>query len=251
MSVDVLPGCEAYSHPGNGAGVLVLHGFTGNPLTMRALAERAAAAGYGVELPRLPGHGTSVEDLATKRWADWATAAEEAYDRLAARCERVAVVGLSMGGGLTAHVAEVRPSVAGCVFINPTLVPPPSDVVEGLQALLDSSLENLDAIGSDIKKGGVAEASYDATPLRALASLLEGLATVGASLDRIEAPCLLITSREDHTVNWENGDALIAAAPGPVERIWLEDSFHVATLDNDAPLVESATLDFLARVFAR
>jgi carboxylesterase len=250
MSVDVLPGCEAYSHRGSDAGVLVLHGFTGNPTTMRALAGRAVAAGYGVEMPRLPGHGTSVEDLATTSWGDWTAEAEAAYDRLAARSERVAVVGLSMGGGLSAHIAEVRPSVAGCVLINPTLTPPPVEIVDGVTALLEAGLESYESIGSDIKKEGVAEASYDATPLRPLASLFEGLVTVRENLRRITAPCLLITSREDHTVNWENGDDLVARAQGAVERVWLENSYHVATLDHDADLVESLTLAFLARVLA-
>lgn len=250
MSIDILPGCEAFSHVGSESGVLVLHGFTGNPLTVRGLADAAARAGYGVELPRLPGHGTSVEDLATTRWADWSAAALAAYDELARRSQRVAVVGLSMGGGLAAHVAESRPSVAGCVFINPTLKPPPAELVEGVTDLIGAGLESVDSIGSDIKKEDTTEASYDATPLRPLASLFEGLRDVQAGLGRIAAPCLLITSREDHTVNWENGDDLVAAAAGPVERLWLEDSYHVATLDNDAPLVESATLAFLARVLA-
>jgi carboxylesterase len=113
MTADVLPGAEAFSHRGNASGVLVLHGFTGNPSSMRPIAERLAAAGYSVELPRLPGHGTTVEDMMTTTWADWSKTAEQAYDELAERCERVAVVGLSMGGGLAAYLAEERPSLAG------------------------------------------------------------------------------------------------------------------------------------------
>jgi carboxylesterase len=74
---------------------------------------------------------------------------------------------------------------------------------------------------------------------------------VRANLAALAAPSLLLTSRIDHTVNWERGEDIVAMATGPVEQIWLEDSYHVATLDNDAALVESSTLDFLARVFAR
>ena len=118
MTTNIMPGCEPFSVSGGRDGVLVLHGFTGNPQSMRPLAEAIANAGYTVELPRLPGHGTTVEDMMTTGWADWSGAADAAYRELATRCDRVAVVGLSMGGGLTAFVAEEHPDVTALVFIN-------------------------------------------------------------------------------------------------------------------------------------
>lgn len=248
MSVDIMAGCEPFSHHAGPSGVLVLHGFTGNPASMRPLAELLAKVGYSVELPRLPGHGTTVEDMMTTTWADWSKAAEEAYDTLSEHCERVAVVGLSMGGGLTAHVAEVRSSVVGCVFINPLVKPPPTETPDMLTALLDSGVETIESIGSDIKKQDTLEASYDATPLAAAKSLFEGVKIVYENLNLISAPSLLLSSREDHVVTSDNGDALMENVAGPIERIWLEDSFHVATMDNDQALVETSTVDFLARV---
>ena len=229
-------------------GVLVLHGFTGNPGSLRALAERAAANGYTVELPRLPGHGTNLDDMMTTSWSDWSSAALDAYDDLASRCQTVAVVGLSMGGTLTAFVAQQRPSVAGLVFINPLVMPPVIEMTDGLAQLIDAGIETIDAIGSDIKKEGVTEASYPATPLRCTQSLFRALVGVQAGLGTISAPSLLLSSREDHVVTTDNGDELEAKVAGPLERIWLEDSYHVATLDNDQELVESATIDFLAKV---
>ena len=61
MTEPLLPGAEPWSAAGGPAGALCLHGFTGNPSSMRGLAEAFAAAGFSVELPRLPGHGTTVE----------------------------------------------------------------------------------------------------------------------------------------------------------------------------------------------
>lgn len=230
-------------------GVLVLHGFTGNPYSMRPLAERCAKTGYSVELPRLPGHGTSLEDLVPWRWPDFVEVALGAYDDLAERCDKVAVVGLSVGGGLTALIAEQRPSVAGCVFINPMLKGPGAEMEQGLQDLIDSGLEVLATDGgSDIKKEGTTEAKYEGWPLRALQSVIEGVEVVDANLSSITAPSLLLSSREDHTVAPDNGDEIVENSSGPVERIWLEESYHVATLDNDQELVERSTVEFLAKV---
>ncbi len=249
MTTPLLPGAEPFSSPGGPHGVLVLHGFTGSPASMRPLAERLAAQGYSVELPLLPGHGTSVEDMKTTTWADWTSAALAAYDELAARSQRVAVVGLSMGGGLTAHVAQHR-DVAACVFINPLVKPVADELYAGLVELLAAGVEEFESIGEDIKKEGVSEAAYPATPLVCAKSLFDGVAVLHEGLSTISAPGLLLQSREDHVVTSDNGDALVELVAGPLERIWLEDSYHVATLDNDQALVESATLSFIERTLA-
>jgi len=249
MTTEIMPGCEPFSVANGPQGVLVLHGFTGNPTSMRPLAERLAAAGFSVSLPRLPGHGTSVEDMKTTTWNDWSGAALDAFDEMASRTSRVAVVGLSMGGGLAAYVAERR-DVAGVVLINPLVKVPSDELLEGLQALLDAGVETIESIGSDIKKEGTVEASYDATPLACAKSLFEGTRDVQDNLVKITAPILLLSSREDHVVTSDNGDEIVANASGPVERHWLENSFHVATLDNDQEFVESCAQEFLEHVLA-
>jgi carboxylesterase len=249
MTTAILPGCEPFSASNGPHGVLVLHGFTGNPTSMRPLAERLAAAGFSVLLPRLPGHGTSIDDMRTTSWSDWSGAALDAFDELASRTDRVAVVGLSMGGGLAAYVAERR-DVAGVVFINPLVKVPSDEVLEGLQALLDSGVETIESIGSDIKKEGTVEASYSATPLACAASLFEGTRQIQDNLVKITAPSLLLSSREDHVVTSDNGDELVVRSSGPVERLWLENSYHVATLDNDREFVESSALRFLESIFS-
>src|SRR5579862_2150885 len=109
MTAPILEGAEPASFPGGPHGVLVLHGFTGNPVSMRPLAEAIAAQGHTVELPLLPGHGTAVEDMLPTRWDDWSAAAEAAYDELAGRCDAVAVAALSMGGTLACWLATRHP----------------------------------------------------------------------------------------------------------------------------------------------
>jgi len=250
MTTNIMPGCEPFSASGGRDGVLVLHGFTGNPQSMRPLAEAIANAGYTVELPRLPGHGTTVEDMMTTNWSDWSSASDAAYRELATRCDRVAVVGLSMGGGLTAFVAEEHPDVTALVFINALVKPPVQEMRDGLKGLLDAGMETMESIGSDIKKDGSQEASYNATPLACAASLFDGIEKVWERLDTISAPTLILSSREDHVVSSDNSEDLARIVTGSVEHIWLEDSYHVATLDNDASLVEAHTVRFLDSIFS-
>jgi carboxylesterase len=217
---------------------------------MRPLAEVLADQGYSVEMIRLPGHGTALEDLIPKRWDDFRTAVETAYDELAARSEKTAIVGLSMGGGLCAWLAENRQDLDAIVVINPWVRALAPDLVEGGLQLVAAGMEYIEGVGSDIKKDGSIEAAYPGTPLLAAKSVSDALIDVEANLSRITASALLISSREDHTVLPENGDVFAAGVSGPIERVYLENSYHVATLDNDAAQLESATVAFLARVFA-
>src|SRR3954447_8334392 len=110
----IMPGAEPWSFEPDSTdapGALVLHGFTGNPGSMRGLAEAFAAAGYHVEMPLLPGHGTTVDDMLTTGWSDWSAAADAAYATLSARCSKVIVAGLSMGGSLTLWLAGQHPEI--------------------------------------------------------------------------------------------------------------------------------------------
>ncbi|HLT16278.1 MAG TPA: alpha/beta fold hydrolase [Acidimicrobiales bacterium] len=246
----VRPGCEAWSSPGGGPhGALVLHGFTGSPVSMRPVGEALAAAGLAVELPRLPGHGTDVADLIPTTFDDWLAEAERALGALRARVPdgRIVVVGLSMGGALTVALAERHDDLAGIVAINtPVSI---SDEMRGLvQQLLDGGMEVMDSIGNDIAAPGVDEGSYDQTPLRPLLSLIEAGDELRARLGDVRCPVLVITSRQDHVVPPTDSDVLAESVGGPVERVWLERSYHVATLDFDAELVCQATVDFAARV---
>ena len=249
MTAPVQPGCEPFSASGGPDGVLVLHGFTGSPHSMRPIAEPLANRGYTVELPLLPGHGTAITDLIPMRWEDWSSAAEAAFEDLAARCNRVAVVGLSMGGGLTAWLAERHPEITGIAVVNPLVQPIAAELLEAGIQLLDAGLEVVDGIGNDIAKDGANELSYSGTPLAAAASLMGGLEDVAANLPTISCPVLVLTSRQDHVVTTDNSELLADRVTGTVEHFWLERSYHVATLDFDADVIEAETIRFLETIF--
>jgi len=245
-----MAGAEPMSAVGGEDGALVVHGFTGCPASMRGIGEHLAVAGLSVELPLLPGHGTSVEDLLPTRWSDWSSAVDAAYLDLAARCDRVVVVGLSMGGTLASWLAERHPEVAGLVLINPLVEPPPAELVDAIGELLRSGEPLAPGIGSDIAMPDAGEISYDATPLEAALSLFEAVEGVAQGLGDIRCPVLLLSSREDHVVPPSNGDRVVASVAGPVERVWLERSYHVAPLDYDREEVEDRIVSFVANLFA-
>lgn len=246
---DIIPGAEPWSAEGtNGHGALVVHGFTGNPSSMRALAEELHDAGFAIEMPLLPGHGTKVEDMIPTGWADWSTAVEAAYDALAARVDKVVVVGLSMGGTLACWLASRHPEAAGLAVINPYVEVPADSFLEILNGVLESGLETTPPIGSDIALPGGVENAYDANPVRPAISFFSGVRETNERLAEITCPTLIITSRQDHVVPPTSSDVLAAGVSGPVERVWLEKSFHVATLDYEADEVEARIVAFANEV---
>jgi|HigsolmetaAR202D_1030399.scaffolds.fasta_scaffold39382_2 carboxylesterase len=256
-SPSVLPGAEAWSHTapdptgGRAPGALVLHGFTGNPSSMRALAESLAAAGFHVELPRLPGHGTTIEDMLTTGWADWTAEVEAAYQRLAARAGKIVVAGLSMGGTLTLWTALRHPEVAGIVCINPATTPQAAEVLAAVDEMLAAGTEVMPGIGSDIADPDSHESAYDGTPLRPLKDFMEsGLRPLAGRYGELTMPLLLFTSRQDHVVEPSQSEYLAAHYGGEVDHRWLERSYHVATQDFDRDVINVETAAFATRVTA-
>jgi carboxylesterase len=248
----LLAGAEPFAAdgPAGEPGVLVLHGFTGTPQSVRPWAQSLADAGLTVRLPLLPGHGTRWQDLNATRWPDWYAEAERGFDELAGRGAPVFVMGLSMGGTLAIRLAEQRAGqVSGLVVVNPSLTT--LDRRARLLPLLSRVVPSLPPIGNDISKPGVSELAYDRLPLRAAASLSQLWARVRTDLGRVVAPVLLLRSAIDHVVEPVNGEILLAGVSSAVaEETILPHSFHVATLDNDADTIVRESLAFVRRITA-
>jgi len=250
VTASIIPGAEPYSVTGDARGALVLHGFTGNPQSVRGLALALADAGLTVEMPLLPGHGTDIADMIPTRWEDWSEAAERAYTDLAARCDSVVVVGLSMGGMLGVWLAERHPEIAALAVVNPLVAPPDAATLALVESMAESGEEVAPGIGSDIAMEGAVESAYPGLPLRAALSLFAGTREVEANLESVTCPVLVFTSVQDHVVDPTSSQILVARAKGPVEQVTLERSFHVATLDYDKDEIESRTVEFVTGVLS-
>lgn len=233
---------------GQRVGVLLVHGFTGSPASMRPWGEHLAAEGFGVSVPRLPGHGTSWQELNRTRWADWYAEAERAFEKLRAGHDQVVVGGLSMGGGLALQLAANRGrEVAGVVLVNAAVATDRKDVLA--LPVVKHLVPSFPGIASDIKKPGVTEHGYSRTPLRAAHSMMKAWKTVREDLPRVTQPLLVFRSSVDHVVDPSSAALIRATASSRdlTERI-LENSYHVATLDNDAPTIFEESTAFVRRV---
>jgi len=239
------PEAQPFAADGARVGVVLSHGLTGMPGSMRPWAEALAAAGLTVRLPRLPGHGTRWQDANKVSWQDWYDELERAFDDVRSRCDQAFVAGLSMGGTLVLRLAEQRGAdVSGVIVVNPSLFTTRKDAK--LLPLLRLFVPSLPPVGNDIKKPGAVEPAYERLPVKAAYQLSLLWKLTNADLDKLTQPLLVFTSRDDHVVEPANSERLMSAAATTDKRqIWLEDSYHVATMDNEFQRIVDETLTFI------
>lgn len=244
----IVAGAEPYRHDGGPTGVLLCHGLTGSPAPFRPWAEHLAAAGLTVDVPLLPGHGTTWQELNAARWPDWYAAVERSLLRLRERCDPVVVGGLSMGGCLALRLAQVHgDAVSGLVLVNPAIASRDRRLLA--LPLLHRVVPSMSVLSGDIAKPGQDEIAYDRNPLRALHSLTQLWKVVVADLPRVTQPVLIYRSDQDHIVDATSlGLITSRVSSTDVTAVTLPDSFHVATLDYDAETIFAGSLDFVRRL---
>ncbi|MCD0481673.1 carboxylesterase [Streptacidiphilus sp. ASG 303] len=244
----LLPGAEPFHHEGGPVGVLLCHGFTGTPQSLRPWGEHLAANGLTVSLPLLPGHGTRWQDMQVTRWEDWYAEVDRELRSLSAACEQVFVCGLSMGGALALRLAAQHgDAVSGLVLVNPSVRS--DSPATALLPVLRHLVPSIPGVANDIAREGSTEVAYDRTPLHAAWSLSRLWRTVQAELPQVTQPLLLFRSPEDHVVSPGSARLLLGRISSTdVEERLCERSYHVATLDHDAEVIFEGGLDFIRRL---
>lgn len=239
----VMEEAQPFYFEGNKVGILVSHGFTGSTQSMRPLGEAYARAGYTVCGPRLKGHGTHYEDMEETTYHDWVASIEEGYHWLKERCDTIFVTGLSMGGTLTLYLAETYPDIKAIIPINAAIDIP------NLQAMQQSDVRFLDAIGSDLKNPNVTELAYEKTPVQSVKEIVKLMKNVKDNLQSVTCPALILVSTEDHVVPPDNSQTIYNSISSSDKKIvQLENSYHVATLDYDQQLIIDESLKFMEKV---
>jgi carboxylesterase len=243
--MSVLQGAEPYSHQGGSTGVLLCHGFTGTPGSLRPWAEYLAEKGLTVTLPRLPGHGTTWQEMNRTRWEDWYAEVDRAFGELQATADDIFLMGLSMGACLALRLAELHgDAVRGLVLVNPSVT---ADTKLFLLApVMKMIVPSLKGVGSDIKKDDVTELAYDRTPTRAAATLPGLWKVTQRDLAKLTTPTLVFKSTEDHVVGPASLEILRRQLPASLLEVReLANSYHVATMDNDSAAIFAGSLDFV------
>lgn len=243
MNERVLPGAEPFSFDGGPTGLLLLHGFTGSPISLRGWGEAMAARGHTVLGPRLPGHGTTWQDLAGRRFEEWVDEADRALTAIRVGCERVVVGSLSFGGALALDLAARRPDeVQGLALVNPYI----RDRRHALLPVAKMLLRSVPGTGNDIKKPGPNEHSYNRIPLQALSQAGLLMARAREALPSIRQPTIVFHSRVDHVIPRDNGRLVLDGLGSErKELVPLPNSYHVATMDHDADKIAERTHAFI------
>ncbi|QES90053.1 alpha/beta hydrolase [Rhizosphaericola mali] len=225
----------------NKCGILIIHGFTGSTQSMRLYGYALNEKGFTVLMPRLSGHGTTPEDMEQTTYLEWIKDVETAYYQLASEVDNVFVAGLSMGGSLTLYLAENYP-IKAIATINAASMNLPA-----FESIFqdDNSPDFIKGIGSDIKKEGIKEWAYSKTPKKSIGEILKLEKILDENLSKITTPTIIFSSNEDHVVPPPHSQNIYDKISSKTKKlIHLENSYHVATLDNDLAIIVEETNHF-------
>lgn len=243
-----MPEAQPFLLEGGPHGVLLIHGFTGSAGHMRPLGEKLNAMGFTVRGINLPGHATSMEDMARTGWQDWLDASKDAATELMARCERISAAGLSMGGVLALLLAEEMPLTACATISAPMAVQNKMMPFAGVAAPFVPTIW----WRGDSQRASMLDDRYDlgypGFPTRCAVSLSRLIRMARRDLHAVTCPLLAVQSRADETISADSADIILAGVSSRVKgALWLEDVPHVCTISKACPRIASA----LAECFRR
>lgn len=243
-----------YKRGSNGAGVLLLHGFTGTADSMRPLANRLFNEGYTVLAPLLAGHGTTAKQCAETGWREWLQSAQKSYMELHEKCSKIFVCGLSLGGLLSLKMCLAAPQSLSAICTLSTPLYLNAWVRAVLPIIWHSPLRKVWRFqkkwGVDIKNTSAKQNfwNYNLMPIACIASIMELQRTIAQNLGAIQTPLLLIHSRHDNTAPYDSMNRIARAVSSPItETVTLENSYHVVTIDNDREIVNEKVAEFFNR----
>ena len=245
-----IPNSAGFTLSGGKIGVLVIHGFTGSPVTVKPWAEFFNQQGYTVITPCLPGHGTTWQQMNESNWQDWYKEVEQSFIELQKTCTRIFIAGFSMGGALALKLAQIRGSeIEGLILLNASIHD--RRFILKLTPLLKFILPSNKKGPTDIAKPNPPKHSYGRTPLKALDSLRKLWKSVVKDLYLIDLPLLVAYSNHDHAVDPENSFTIVDnVSSSDIREVVFEKSFHNVPLDYDLDILNFESKLFIEDVLA-
>jgi carboxylesterase len=248
--VNTIPNSQGLVLPGNKIGILVIHGFTGSPVSVAPWAKYLNQLGYTVHAPCLPGHGSNWQEMNETTWPDWYKCVEDSYLSLKDKCDRVFVAGFSMGGALALRLSQIRGSeLAGAILLNASIYDERKRFK--LVPALSLFLSSIPGGPGDIAKPGSAAHGYDRIPLRALNQVRKLWEVAERDLYLVDLPLMVAYSLNDHVVHPVCSETIIDNVYSTdIREVVFEKSFHNVALDYDAELLNEETMDFVLDVLS-
>jgi len=231
---------ESFFWMGNQTGILLIHGFTATSAEVRLIAERLHQDGYTTAGPLLPGHGTQPEELNRSTWQMWLEEVKETYEKILHQCEKVFVIGQSMGALLAIELAIQHPEIAGLMLFSPAIKVNNlwiSRFLAPFKAYLEKST----------KDDGLAWKGYNVYPLKASVEILKLQKHTGKQLKRIKQSTLIVTGDLDHTIAQNSADIILDAIQSKTKHhIRMKESAHCVLLDKELDQVYRYVLAFMS-----
>lgn len=252
--MSVIPNGEEFHLPGSelsgGIAVLMIHGFTGSPVSVRPWAESLNKSGFTVYVPRLPGHARTWQEMNKTGWQDWYQEVDAALTKLKGKHERVFVAGFSMGGALALRLAALRgKEIEGLLLANPAIHD--ERFVMKLVPLLKYFLPSVGGRGTDVAAPNPPKHSYGRTPLHALHSLQKLWRDVRSRLHQVDTPLMIGYSINDHVVDPKNSETVIDHVSSiDIREVIFENSFHNVALDHDLDVLVQESIAFIQDVLS-
>ncbi|MBV8045847.1 MAG: alpha/beta fold hydrolase [Paludibacterium sp.] len=247
--------------------VLLLHGLSGSATEVMFVAKHLNRCGYTVRVPILPGHQTSVRDLANTAWQDWYRTAEAHFEQLSKRYARVSVSGLCMGSVLSLYLASQKGERVASVIAMSTTLAYDGYSMPWYSFLLPLVLYTPLKHVWSYKEGGnygvknptvrrrVANAMaqksktfYDRTPATSVLEMRRLIRATKKRLPLISAPALILHAQEDEVASVRNADYLERHLGSAYTRkVVLDDCYHLITVDNQRDVVADEAVKFLSQ----
>ena len=231
-------------------GVLMLHGFTGSPASIKPWALALHERGLSVSVPRLPGHGTHWSDLNKVSWQDWYETIEKEFLELKKKCDQVFVAGFSVGGALALRLSQIRGSeISGTILLNASIYDERARF--RFVGALSTFLPSIAGGDGDVAKPGNPKHGYDRIPLKGLNQVRKLWEVVERDLYLVDLPLMVAYSLNDHVVHPVCSETIIDNVySADIREVVFEKSFHNVALDHDADLLNDETMDFILDVLS-
>ena len=241
----LMPGGEPFFYKAGDVGCLLIHGFTGTPSSLQPMGKHLSQKGITTLGVRLKGHGTKVEDMHNCYYLDWISSAEQGLWELKKYCKKVYVSGLSMGGAIALYLTALYGNyISGVVPVCAPVFMRDCKMI--FVPVLKHVVKTVPAIGGNLKDSQAVEITYDKTSVPAIHQLLILLSQVKRELPSIRQPSLIFASPEDAVVSPDNAPYIYNnISSRDKELVWLDNSYHVATLDYDKELIFNKTAEFI------